>query len=777
MGSARLFAAIARLLGDLATPRPLVLAIDDLHAADVASLQLLHYLARAASERRWLIVGTYRDEDVTAASPCGQLCATLTREELCRRVDLRQLAHPDCDAFVQAVLPDGVVESALLERLYARSLGNPLFVQELVRLLREQGMLTLVNGSWQAPVGDVGAPRGVRDLVEARAQGLGDDVRHTLTLAAVIGMDCAFSLLSAVSDLAEEPLLDALDRTLEAQILDEREGGYAFRHPLFRAALYERLSRARRARLHGAVARALEAQRPDEAEALAYHYTQSGDADRAIAHLEQAGDRARAVYANETAAARYGEAVDRLDGQGRSAAAAGVREKLGPVLLTMGRYDEARAVLDRAALAYEAADDHEGLGRALAHIGHAYAFRGLPREGIARIQPALAHLEGYTSPGVLAALYVTLALLSFTHSAYTEQLAASARASDLASQVEDDSLRAEAEGWRGLALMSLGDPENACRVLEDVIPLAETAGATFALTGALHNLACIYHDWGELARSTAYQTRALELAERQGDPAAMAFFLFGLGYGDFYRGDWARARAYLRRAEAASRATPSWCAPYPLMALGQLSLAEGAWEAATGYLEESLIPAEAIGDVQALRNAQSLLAERDLLDGRPEAVITRLSPLLDRPGLEEISVTEILPPLAWARLELGEHAAAREIVQQSVARARARRYRLILVDALRVQGLVALRQKCWLEAARPRRGPVDSGKHPLSVWSGARAPHIWIATCGDWRTGAGAGAIGGGAGDLPAPRSAPRQRARRAGAVRPPVSAKGLWMS
>jgi len=254
-------------------------------------------------------------------------------------------------------------------------------------------------------------------------------------------------------------------------------------------------------------------------------------------------------------------------------------------------------------------------------------------------------------------------------------------------------------------------------------------------------------------------------------------FLFGLGYGDFYRGDWASARAYLRRAEAASRATPSWCAPYPLMALGQLSLAEGAWEAATGYLEESLIPAEAIGDVQALRNAQSLLAERDLLDGRPEAVITRLSPLLDRPGLEEISVTEILPPLAWARLELGEHAAAREIVQQSVARARARRYRLILVDALRVQGLVALRQKCWLEAARPRRGPVDSGKHPLSVWSGARAPHIWIATCGDWRTGAGAGAIGGGAGDLPAPRSAPRQRARRAGAVRPPVSAKGLWMS
>ncbi len=722
---ARLFAAIARLLGDLATPRPLVLALDDLHAADVASLQLLHYLARAASERRWLIVGAYRDEDVTAGSPCGQLCATLTRDELCRRVDLRHLAHHDCDAFVRALLPDGVVEPALLERLYALSLGNPLFVQELVRLLREQGLLTLVDGAWQAADGAVDVPRGVRDLVEARVQGLGDDVRHTLTLAAVIGMECPFSLLNAVGDLAEEPLLDALDRALEARILDEREGGYAFRHPLFRTALYERLSRTRRARLHGAVARALEAQRPDEVEALAYHYMQSGDADRAIAHLEQAGDRARAVYANETAAARYQEAADRLDGQGRSGVAAGVHEKLGAVLTTMGRHDEARAVLDRAARAYEAADDREGLARVLAQIGHIYAFRGLPQEGIARIQSALARLEGNTSPGALAALYVTLATLSFTHGAYTEQLAAATRASDLARQAGDDSLRAESEGARGLALGSLGDPEKACRVLEEVIPLAETAGTAFALTAALHNVSCIYRDWGELARSTTYETRALELAERQGDPTEMTFFLFGLGCNDFYRGDWAGARAYLRRAETLSRATPSWCAPYPLMALGQLSLAEGAWEAATGYLEESLIPAEAAGDVQALRYAQSLLAERDLLDGRPEAVITRLSPLLDRPGLEEVSVTEILPLLAWARLELGDHDAAWEIVRQSVARARARRYRLILVDALRVQGLVALRQKWWLEAAHALDEALSIAERIPYPYGQARALHIY----------------------------------------------------
>ena len=723
---AQLFAAIARLLDDLATPRPLVLALDDLHAADVASLQLLHYLARAASERRWLIVGTYRDEDVAAASPWGQLCATLMRDELCRRVDLRHLAHPDCDAFVRALLPGGV-EPALLERLYALSLGNPLFVQELVRLLREQGLLTLVDGSWQAPSGDVGAPRGVRDLVEARVQGLGDDVRRTLTLAAVIGMDCAFALLSTAGDLAEEPLLDALDRALEARILDEREDGYAFRHPLFRTALYERLSRTRRARLHGTVARAMEAQRPDDVEALAYHCTQSGDTERASAYLELAGDRARAVYANETAATRYGEAADRLDGQGRASAAAGVREKLGAVLTTMARYDKALEALGRAALAYEAADDRgEGLARALARIGHAYAFRGLPLEGIARVQPALAGLEGHASPAALAPLYVTLALLSFTHGAYTEQLAAATRASDLARQAGDDSLRAEAEGSRGIALLSLGDPENACRVFEDdAIPLAERAGAAFALTSALHSVACIYRDWGELARSNAYETRALELAERRGDPVSVVFFLFSRGYSDFYRGDWMGARAHLRRAEAVGRATPSWCAPYPLMGLGQLSLAEGAWEAATGYLEESLIPAEAAGDVQALRYAQSLLAERDLLDGRPEAVITRLSPLLDRPGLEEVSVTEILPLLAWARLELGDHDAAWEIVQQSVARARARRYRLILVDALRVQGLVALRQKWWLEAARALDEALSIAESIPYPYGRARALHIY----------------------------------------------------
>jgi hypothetical protein len=87
------------------------------------------------------------------------------------------------------------------------------------------------------------------------------------------------------------------------------------------------------------------------------------------------------------------------------------------------------------------------------------------------------------------------------------------------------------------------------------------------------------------------------------------------------------------------------------------------------------------------------MAERDLLVGRPDRARARLLPLLDRPGLQELYVTNLLPPLAGAHLELGEVAEAAEIVAQAIARAQAQDNKLALVDALRVAAMVALRRQ------------------------------------------------------------------------------------
>jgi tetratricopeptide (TPR) repeat protein len=167
----------------------------------------------------------------------------------------------------------------------------------------------------------------------------------------------------------------------------------------------------------------------------------------------------------------------------------------------------------------------------------------------------------------------------------------------------------------------------------------------------------------------------------------------------FYKGNWDQTRIGLQRAEALRRqAALTW--PPLALSQGRLALAEGARDEAAQVLEDCATTLERSGWLELLREAQSLLAELDLLEGRPEVARARLIPLLDRPGVAEHSATRLLAVLAWAHLELGELAEAERVVSQAIMRMRADNDRLDLVNALRVQAMIALRQVRWAEAER-----------------------------------------------------------------------------
>jgi DNA-binding SARP family transcriptional activator len=253
---------ILRLLTDLARAQPVLLALGDLHDLHSSSLDLLEYLAQLAPQRRWLIIGAFREGGLEAGSELWRLIDATERERLCVHVELERLARPDCDQLVRAVLPGGGVGDELLDQVYTRSLGNPLFVEELVREMRERSELVLTNGSWQiAPSLSASTPARVRALVAQRVAPMEESVRRVLALAAAAGgreisltelLSGGAALRPPVSDAA---LFNALDRALEVRILEERNDAYAFRHPLVRSALYEDLSKHRRDELHAALGR------------------------------------------------------------------------------------------------------------------------------------------------------------------------------------------------------------------------------------------------------------------------------------------------------------------------------------------------------------------------------------------------------------------------------------------------------------------------------------------------------------------------------------------
>jgi predicted ATPase len=143
----RLFEAIARLLERLARESPVLLFLDDLHWADPASLELLHYLARGIADQPVLVLGTYRAEEIDSARGLHQLLTSLRRAGLASEEALARL-EPEAVAEMAAGLLESPAPGELLALLGARAGGIPLFVEALIRTLVDADQLRKRGESW-----------------------------------------------------------------------------------------------------------------------------------------------------------------------------------------------------------------------------------------------------------------------------------------------------------------------------------------------------------------------------------------------------------------------------------------------------------------------------------------------------------------------------------------------------------------------------------------------------------------------------------------------------
>jgi predicted ATPase len=189
----RMFDAYVTFIRAASSRMPLVLILDDLHWADKPTLLLLQHLAREVSSMRVLLVGTYRDTDLSRTHPLSESLATLNREPGFQRLNLRGLSQEEVGEYVRVTA--GVTPSRrLLEKLYEETEGNPFFLQEVVALLTQEGTLT------KDTLEDIAIPDGVKEALGRRLDLLSPEANEPLTLAAVMGRDFGFDLLKAVGE-------------------------------------------------------------------------------------------------------------------------------------------------------------------------------------------------------------------------------------------------------------------------------------------------------------------------------------------------------------------------------------------------------------------------------------------------------------------------------------------------------------------------------------------------------------------------------------------------
>lgn len=284
----RLFDAAASVLLDAAEARPLVIALEDVHAADTASLQLLEFVSRQIRSAPIALFATVRSTEAKDSPVLARIAregTPLVLDRLDREAVVRLLARA----------LDREPASELVDDVFEKTDGHPLFLREVI--------LHRVHASALA------LPRTLADAIAERFADLAEGTRRVLESAAILGREFDIRTLASVLDVSSAdltlPLGEAMDRAVCTEI---STGVYRFSHALVAEALRERIDATTRSRLHLRAARALE-EAGASWETIAHHLIEAGATEQAIAALRRAGKEGLARWAFDQAAAAFTRAL------------------------------------------------------------------------------------------------------------------------------------------------------------------------------------------------------------------------------------------------------------------------------------------------------------------------------------------------------------------------------------------------------------------------------------------------------------------------------------
>jgi DNA-binding SARP family transcriptional activator len=517
MGRFILFDAVCRVLGYLASERPTLLVLDDLHWADEPTLKLLRHAVRDLQTFPVMVLGAFRDEEVSPAASLAGVLADLRREHPLVRMRLEGLDEATADELVASRL-HARQTPAFVRALHSETGGNPFFMDEALRSLQESGALVAGGPALEQALDRMGVPEGVEEVIARRLARMSPAAVDALTVAAVVGNRFELETVREVLSEPDEAVMAALEQAIEAGLIveqPERIDGFAFRHAILREAIYARPTKSRRARLHQRVGEVLEPQlatRRVTAAEIARHVLLAGPLaapQQAAGYAVQAGDDAARALAWEDAELHYRRALDawqELDDE---------REAWRcDVLLSLARV-QSRAASSRAsrATALEAAQSarsrgaHEQLARAALTLGERYWEANVADRTYGKLlTEALRSLDDADSTlraRVLARLAENL------HFTAEQSLGAgySAEAVEMARRLGDTDALLTALMARHVVLLNAAHLDERLRIIDEVLAISGDARAL------VHAQQWRVYDLCEAARIAEARTQHLRFVE------------------------------------------------------------------------------------------------------------------------------------------------------------------------------------------------------------------------------------------------------------------------
>jgi DNA-binding CsgD family transcriptional regulator/tetratricopeptide (TPR) repeat protein len=713
VSQATVFEALLGLLDTLGDGRPVLLVIEDLHWADSSTRSFLGFLSRTLCNERLMVTGTYRSDELHRRHPLRPLLAELARHPAARMLELPAFTREELAEQLAGIL-SAPPDAGLVERIWARSEGNPLFAEEI-----------LASGlDGRGPL-----PPTLRDALMLRVERLSPAAQELLRwLACQTAVD--HELLAEVSGLGERALLGALREASVSHILvANTEGAYAFRHALLREVVHDDLLPGELTRHHTALARALE-------ERIAAGRTGAHITAQAAHHWMAAGAQPAAL----TAAVRAAGAAERVDAYAEAHSllerALGLWDRVEDpeALAGTGR----RELLLRAAHAADMSQDYarfESLLRGareligseneprlaasvLTHLHRAQWELNRQDESIETLDRALALLEPCEDTGERAELLARKARARMLQGRNREAIEAGRAALEVARSVGDLSAELLALSAVGVALAAAREVDEGIAVLREARSLAREHRLAVHIGRTSVNLADVLHQGGGSEEALAVAREGLEEVRALGQTGTwLTLLVAGI---EFETGNWRAAAAAM--PEEGRRYVGSTLLNHRLRRIEQ-ALGKGDDAAARVDLDQAERIAANSTEPQFLAPLGADRAELERRAGNVLAARAGVDEALDRIEFCSDDLAQISRvALAGVRVEADEAERARDR-QDAAAAETARERAAAMAERVRVAALEG--------------GPVVACERALAEAELARAenredPALWDAAATAW---------------------------------------------
>lgn len=621
------FIAIRELLTAQAQEKPLVLIFEDIHWIDNVSLELLKFLLPTVENVPLIVYCNSRPGDGSAETQIRKLGNEMYGENF-TYIPLAPLSQADSFALVDLLLTIHELPETLNQLILQRAEGNPFYLEEIIRMLIDHGIIRRNADRWQvlpdANLDELQVPTTLQGLIMTRVDHLGEGGRQALQCAAVIGRDFSYRLLNNVIENARS-LQDDMQELQERQLVNRVSDGsypeYRFTNILIQETVYNSLLVRRREYLHQKIANAIEAlfrDRIDEhIEALAFHYAESKDWEHALPYLIRAGQHASDQFANEQALHHYQQAASFLTKTNPTLQQKiDVYTGLGSVQTFTGDYPGATTsyliALEIVRSTGKSLETCRKNAEIMRCIGRVCERRGDYIEALRWLENALKELEQDPDPKSAEHVrtYNDIGWVEYRRGEFDRAYDWAMRTLQIVEGTEHYNEMASVYNRLVAQFNRKGDWARATAYAEKGLKLRERIGDQQGVSNSYNNMAVIEWEQGQWDQALEHLERSLDIRQKIGDIEGIARNNTNLCELYSERGDFSKAINYGEHALATGEKIKHGnITCFALINLAHVKILQKEFDRAIRDLKRSISIATDMGSKERIAEAQWHLAE------------------------------------------------------------------------------------------------------------------------------------------------------------------------